>query len=442
MYVDVCVLGGGSAGEEVAGRLAAAGRRVAVVEAGLVGGACPYLACMPSKSLLHSASRHPGDWAAAIARRDRVAEQRDDTGAARALTDAGVVLLRARGQVSEPGRVRAGDQEVRYDQLVLATGSAPTPPPVDGLAQVPAWTSDTALSDDELPASLLILGAGPVGCELAGGYAAFGSQVTLADTADRLLAREEPGVSERLAANLAAAGVRLRLGATATAVRSAGGAGGAVRVEFEQGEPVTAARLLVASGRRPVLAGLGLERLGIDPQAALAVDSRCRVGGVSAVWAAGDVTGVAPFTHTATYQARVVAENLLGRERHADYRAIPRCVYTDPPVAAVGLTAAAAREAGLAARVVPVELGGTARAVVEAGGEPGLGAGGTGNLVACGDALVGASLIGPGADELITALAVAVRAAVPLETLLDTVAPFPTYAEALRPALEELVGHA
>ena len=435
---DVVVLGAGSAGEAVATSLAQAGRRVALVSAGLVGGECPYLACMPSKALLHDAARHArtgGDdadaFAAAVARRDEVAEHRDDSSTADEVRGAGVELVRGRGRVVRPGAVAVDGRELGFSDLVVATGSVPTPPPVDGLDDVPTWTSDEALTSPERPASLLVVGGGAVGCELSQAYARFGVRVVLAEPGDQLLGGEEPGVAAALLQVLRDDGVEVRLGARAE--RAEPCEAGA-RVHLSDGSSVEVARVLLATGRRPATDDLGLDVLGVEPgeHGELEVDDRCRVA--DGVWAAGDVTGVAPYTHTANYQARVVVDNLLGRSRSADYRAVPRAVYTDPPVASVGLSEEQAREQGLEVAVATMDVGEVARTAAEDG------TGGRLVLVADRDrgVLVGASAIGPRADEWLAEAVLAVRAEVPLAVLADVVHAFPTFGEAYEPPVQEL----
>lgn len=435
---DVLVLGTGSGGETLATQLGRAGRDVTVVEAGLVGGECPYLACIPSKSLLDSAARRLG-WDAARRRRDEAAEHRDDSGAVRALTEAGVRLVRGRGRVQRPGRVRVepvgrGEQAARtisYDTLVVATGSAPVRPPIDGLDRVPTWTSDEALAAPERPERIVLLGGGPVGCELAQAYTRLGTHVTLVEGAPGLLPGEAPFAGELIGDVLAEDGVDVRTGVQATAAQPTGSG---ARLRLADGSAVDADRVLVATGRAPRVGGLGLEQLGVavDEKAGLAVDDRCRV--TDGVWAVGDVTGVAPYTHAANYQARVVAANLLGHPATADYRAIPRGVYTDPPVLAVGRTVEQARGDGVDVRTAGADVDQTARAFVTGAGR------GRVELYAdpAGGVLVGGVGVGPAADEWMHEIVLAVRAQVPLAVLADTVPAFPTLAEVLGEPLREL----
>jgi pyruvate/2-oxoglutarate dehydrogenase complex dihydrolipoamide dehydrogenase (E3) component len=451
---DVVVLGTGSAGEWVARELAAAGRSVAAVEAGRVGGECQYVACMPSKALLRSAAarttaRRLTDlgaaarapqldddaeaYAAALRHRDEAAGHRDDGPSAAELTEGGVVLLRGRGTVVRPGVVTVDGRELGYTDLVIGTGSTPVRPPVDGLAEVPTWTSDEALSAAERPASLVVMGGGAVGCELAQVYARFGCAVTLVEASDQLAGDEEASIAAVLADVLRADGIDLRLGVQ---VEKAQPAGDGARLQLSDGAELGADRVLLATGRSPLTDDLGLDVLGIEVGEAgeLRTDGRCRVRGQEHVWAAGDVTGIAPYTHTANYQARVVVDNVLGHERVADYRAIPRAVYTDPAVASVGLTAEQARAEGIDAVTAAMDLRDVARA----------GADGArwGRLVLTADraagVLVGAAAIGPHADEWLGEAVLAVRARVPMVVLADVVHAFPTFAEGYDVPLREL----
>ncbi len=504
---DVVVLGGGTAGVLVATGLAQAGRSVALVEAGLVGGESPYLACVPSKSMLASARRGE-TWEHAIARRNEVTGHLDDTPIAARLADSGVNLVRGTGQVSKPGEIevtpaaggrrrqgrtgQAGKAALGYRDLVIATGSEPLAPPVEGLTDVPTWTSAEALSSPDLPRHLIVMGAGPAGCELAQIYAAFGSQVTLIEAEPQVLPDEAPFTGEILSDALRRTGADLRLGSP---VVKAGALDKGLGLMLADGTNLEGDRILLATGRRPRLGGLCLDRLGIVPPAgALMVDATCRVqtvpgqsaetigrpgtasgppaappvqqaapsgqpaaapaqsaaaaaqpapvaapgqpaGAAGQVWAAGDVTGVASYTHTARYQASVVIANILGKHRVADYRAIPRCVYTTPSVCCVGITPGRAAAAGIQLRTVGHDLAETARAAVEDDDR------GRIELYADttrGDILVGAAAVGLYAEEWMGELTLAIRAGLPLAMLADVVHAFPTYGEAIERSLREL----
>ena len=452
---DVVVLGAGSAGESISTGLSAQGRRVALVEVMRVGGECPYVACMPSKSMLRSAqarveARHLADLAGAsvrptlddddlafrraVERRDEIAEGRDDAGAADGVQQAGVVLVRGRGRVVRPGVVDVEGRELAYTDLVLATGSQPVRPPIEGLDRVPTWSSDEALSAQDRPRSLVVIGGGAVGCELAQVHVRFGVRTTLVESGHQVAGKEEPSIAALLAQVLSEDGVDLRLGTQV--VRAELTADGQARVHLSDGTSIEAERVLVAVGRTPTTQDLGLEVLGIEPDdaGALEVDDHCRVVGQQHVWAAGDVTGAAPYTHTANYQGRVVTQNLLGRERVVDLRAIPRAFYTEPAVASVGMTEEQAREQGIDAMTAVMDLGEVARTSTE-------GSGG-GRLVLTADrgrgVLIGAAAIGPRADEWLSEATLAIRAEVPLSVLADVVHAFPTFGEAYEPPLREL----
>ncbi|MDN3352726.1 NAD(P)/FAD-dependent oxidoreductase [Actinomadura sp. DC4] len=428
---DVLVLGGG-AGKNIAADLARAGRSVALVERRLVGGECPYLACMPSKSLLHSARRGE-TWEHAVARRDEVTRHLDDAPTAAAMAEAGVTVVRGHGRVARPGTVEVEGTEYGYTDLVISTGSEPVTPDVEGIGDVPTWTSDEALTRPDLPRRLIVLGGGPVGCELSQIYAAFGSQVTLVESADRLLSSEAPFVGDMLADALRRMGADLRLGVGATsAERTEAG----LRLQLSDGGQIDADRILIAAGRRPRLADIGLEQLGIDvdPGRGIAVDVTCKAGGSdgTTVWAAGDVTGVAPYTHAANYQSRLVVSNVLGKRREADYRAVPRAVYTTPTVYAVGVSPVSAT--GLDLVAAGYDLSNLPRATVENDDR--------GRVELYADrargVLVGAAAVGLYAEEWMSEMTLAIRAETPLSILTDVVHAFPTYGEAVEPALREL----
>jgi pyruvate/2-oxoglutarate dehydrogenase complex dihydrolipoamide dehydrogenase (E3) component len=426
---DAVVLGGGTAGVHVATEVARGGRSVALVEAGLIGGESPYLACVPSNSLLLSASKGVA-WEDAVARRNEVTGGLDDSGAARRLVSAGVTVFRGTGRVSGPGAVsvaldsEAGSTSLTWADLVIATGCEPVAPPIEGLSDIPTWTTAEGLCSRDLPRRLLVLGGGPAGCELAQIFAAFGSQVTLIEADARLLPGEAPFAGEILTTALRRAGVEIMLGSPATkAERTPEG----LTLALEDGTRIDADRLLLATGRRPRLTGLGLDALGITvaPGQALPTTTACQVVGASRVWAAGDVTGIT-HTHASRYQAGVVAANLLGQAREADYSAIPRCVYTMPSVYAVGEPA----RSGLSVARVP--LSGTTR------GRLGRDDLGQLELYAADGVLVGAVAVGPDAATWMAEVTLAIRAKIPVTVLADVVHAFPTYGEALQAAIGEL----
>ncbi len=454
---EVVVLGAGSAGELIANGLAEAGRRVALVEELRVGGECPYVACMPSKALLRSAEartlvrslKHLGGatvsptlddddvaYRAAVVRRDEIAEDRDDSEAGQAVQDQGVALFRGSGRITGPGRLEVEGVELGWTDLVIATGSQPVRPDIPGLDEVPTWSSDQALSAQDRPESLIVMGGGAVGCELAQAHAAFGVTVTLVESGSQLLGKEEASIAETVAAALGRSGIAVRLGVEVQ--RAELTEGGLARLHLSGGGSVKAARVLVAVGRTPTTANVGMEALGIEPgeDGRLKVDPDCRVTGQQHVWAAGDVTGIAPFTHTANYQGRIVLANLLGGTRKADYRAIPRAVYTNPAVASVGLDAQAASDQGIDAVTAVMDLADVARTTSE--GSDG------GRLVLTADrtraVLIGAAAIGPRADEWLSEATLAIRAEIPLTVLVDVVHAFPTFGEAYEPPLRELAG--
>jgi pyruvate/2-oxoglutarate dehydrogenase complex dihydrolipoamide dehydrogenase (E3) component len=347
---DVVVLGGGTAGVHVATEVAGGGKAVALVEAGLIGGESAYLACLPSNSLLLSAARAL-TWEDAVARRDEVTGGLDDSAPAARLNRAGVTVIRGTGRITSPGTVEvtlapgaspapAGTTvSLTYSDLVIATGCEPVAPPIEGLSDIPAWTTAESLCSPDLPRRLIVLGGGPAGCELTQIYASFGSQVTLVEAEPALLPGEPAFAGEILAAALRRAGAEIYLGSRATkAERTPDG----LTLALADGTRIDADRLLLATGRRPRLGGLGLDALGlaVTPGMALPTTTRCEVADVNGdkgrVWAAGDVTGTT-HTHASHYQAGVVAANILGQRREADYSAIPRCVFTTPSVFAVGV---------------------------------------------------------------------------------------------------------
>ena len=437
---DAVVIGAGPGGRGVARRLAKAGRRAAVVEDELVGGECPFWACIPSKALLRPAEargqaahvagleRPALHWDEVARYRDYMVSGHDDTKKTKALIEAGIEVVRARGRLDGSGRVRAGERTLEAEDVVIATGTTSAIPPIDGLDGVDYWTNREATALEAVPASAVVLGGGPVGVELGQMLARFGARTTIVEALPRLLARETPAVGDRLAELLRAEGIDVRLGAKAVRVEG-------TRVHLDDGGSVEGDRLVVAVGRKARTDDLGLDTVGVEPtdRGTLTVDARCRAG--DGVWAVGDVTGVAQFTHVAAYQAGVAVADMLGEPREADYRAVPRVVFSDPEVAAVGETPEQARERGADVAVVTGDLGDLDR--TETYGHDL--AGGYG-LVADREAsqVLGAWAVGPLASEWIHPMALAIRARIPLDLVGDGMAQFPTFAEAWPMAARKL----
>jgi dihydrolipoamide dehydrogenase len=455
---DAIILGAGPAGEVVAGKLADGGWKVAIVEKDLVGGECSYWACMPSKALLRPADvlgearRVPGvpvgddaelDPAAVLARRDQVihkdgaADEPDDSGQMPWLEERGIDLYRGGGRFVGAGRVAVGAETlVASRAVIVATGSGAAMPPIDGLDSVRAWNNRDATTAEKVPASMVVLGGGPVGSELSQAWASLGTKVTLVDAAPHLLGREEPFAGDEVAAALRGRfGVDVRLGAEVGSVRP-GGAG--VIVELRDGGTVEGEELLVAIGRKPRTADLGLEEIGVetDDDGFLEVDDRMRVGGRDELFAIGDVNGRALFTHVGKYQAWIVAENLLGREvaAFAESLGSPRVTFTDPQVAAVGKTLAAAEDAGIDARAVEVPTDGSPGASFQ-----GKGTGGRSRLVVdqVTDTIVGATFTGFETADFLQTATLAIVAEVPLARLRHALAPYPTRSEVWLKLLEK-----
>lgn len=442
---DTVLLGMGPGGETAAGRLIKGGKRVAVVERELIGGECGYWACIPSKTLLRppevkgEAKRAFGTSTPALEMkelfdyRDWMIRDLDDSGQVEAYEKKGATVIKGEGKISGPGKVEVNGETLETGHIIVATGSASNMPPVEGLDEVTVWTNREVTTSREVPGRTVIIGGGPNGIEAAQWLSRFGSEVTIVQSPERLMNREDPKVGDLAKEALEEEGVRVLTGRKAVKARRDGGEGAVV--ELDDGAEVATDVVVIAAGRRPRTEGIGLGSVGIEPDGkGLPVDDHCRLA--EGLWALGDVTGVALFTHVAMYQGRIVADNILGKERRADYRGIPRVVFSDPEVAAAGLTEEQAREEGIDVAAFTLDV---TRAVARPWTyeeNPR----GTLSLIADRErrVLVGAWAVAPLAGEWIHQASQAIRAEIPIEKLLDSVAQFPTYSEAYLAALERL----
>jgi len=451
--VDVVVIGMGPGGEDVAGKLAEAGLAVVGIDAGLVGGECPYWGCIPSKMMIRAADllaegrRIPGmagtstvtpDWAPVAARiRAEATDDWDDTVAVERFEGKGGTFVRGRGRLVAPGQVEVegGPTFTAARAVVLATGTAPSIPPIEGLAATPYWTNHGAVEAEAVPESLIVLGGGAIGAELAQVFARFGAAVTVVEAADHLLPQEEPEAGALVADAFAADGIDVVTGVGADAV--AHGADG-FTVTLAGGDVRRAERLLVATGRRadPAAVGAGVAGVAADARF-VPVDEHLRVA--DGVWAVGDLTGRGAFTHVAMYQSAIAVADILGRPHApADYKALPRVTFTDPEVGSVGRTEAGAREAGITVAVGATQVPSTARGWLHKAGNDGFV-----KLVADADrgVLVGATSAGPVGGEVLGLLALAVHAEVPLATLRTMIYAYPTFHRGVEDALRDLDDH-
>ena len=443
---DVAILGAGPAGEHAAYALSEEGKRVLLIERELIGGECTNWACIPTKTLLRPAElrgateRAAGvrtavtDWPELDRYRDYMTSAGDDSARVARYGEMGVTVVKGEGRLAGPGAIDVGGRRVEAEQILVSTGSGPVIPPIEGLFASGFWTNREASALHELPRSAVVLGGGPVGVELAQFMRRFGVEVTIVQGSSRLADREDPRVGDLLAETLQRDGIRVRLGAQAQRVSVEGDE---KVVALDDGNEVRGEVLVVAVGRRPRGRDIGLETVGVEPTAsgAVPVDKRCRV--TTGIWACGDCTGQALFTHVAKYRARIAVADMAGHGRAADYSAIPRVIFTDPEIASVGLTEAQAREQGLDVAVAHLDLpsGGVARAYTYEQNPRGEMA-----LIADRGAgvLVGAWAVAPQAGEWIHEAVLAIRARVALDVLLDTVPQFPSFSEGYLLALQQL----
>lgn len=442
---DAVVVGMGPGGEVAAGELLAAGKRIAVVERELIGGECGYWACIPSKTLLRPPEAQGGvdraagvdgarlNWPSTRAYRDDMIRHLDDSKQVSGYENSGASVIKGTARITGPGKVDVDGHELIATDIIIATGSEAVVPPIEGLDSVPVWTNREATTLTEIPQRVVMIGGSAVGVELSLFLRRYGAEVTLLERSARLLSREDPRPGELTGQYLRGEGVDVRTNCTARRVRREGAD---TVVELDDGGEVRCDVVVVGTGRKPRTADLGLESVGVrlGEENQLRVDEHCRAG--DGIWGLGDVTAVMPFTHVAMYQGRVVAANILGTPRTARYEGIPRVVFTDPEVAAVGLTAEQATDQGRVVASAEVDLTEVLARPWTYETNP------RGHLGVLADRerrlLLGAWAVGPQASEWIHTAALAVREQIPIERLLDQIAQFPTYNEGYLKALQRL----
>lgn len=444
-HFDAIVIGMGPGGEVAASNLLRADKRVAVVERELIGGECGYWACIPSKTLLRPPEAQTGvdraegvagaqlDWPTTRDYRDDMIRHLDDSNQVTGYEKSGATVVKGVARITGKGQVDVDRRRLTADDLIIATGSEPFIPPIDGLDSVPVWTNREATTLTQIPQRAVMIGGSAVGVELGLFLRRYGAQVTILERSGRLLSREDPRPGELTEQYLREEGIDIRT--STSAVRARKDSDDTV-VELDSGDEVRCDVIIVGTGRTPRAGDLGLQAVGIElgERGEIVVDDHCRAG--DGVWALGDVTGVMPFTHVAMYMARVIADNIAGKDRTARYDGIPRVVFSDPEVAAVGLTSEQAQQQGLNTVSVEVDLANAIARPWTYENNP------RGHLGLLADAdrrvLIGAWAVGPQASEWIHTAALAVREQIPIARLLDQVAQFPTYNEGWLKGIERL----